>query len=162
MMYYGKIPAVSTNSSSTARTAVHSSGFPTVSACWTRHAFFTCWDASCPKSASAIFTTNQAVTTMDKSACPGAPSAQALSMPYVQPNRPLTSSQTQQTAPPLSNHMHGVGTSGIPISAPYAVRTHQQISTLCLLTCFMGCLLDSLLKFCIVLVCTILFWPDTK
>ncbi|KAJ7007087.1 hypothetical protein NC653_006212 [Populus alba x Populus x berolinensis] len=51
---------------------------------------------------------------------PGAPSAQALSMPYVQPNRPLTSSQTQQTAPPLSNHMHGVGTSGIPISAPYA------------------------------------------
>ncbi|KAJ6939703.1 hypothetical protein NC651_005998 [Populus alba x Populus x berolinensis] len=51
---------------------------------------------------------------------PGAPSAQALSMPYVQPNRPLTSSQTQQTAPPLSNHMHRVGTSGIPISAPYA------------------------------------------
>ncbi|KAJ6954810.1 hypothetical protein NC652_006299 [Populus alba x Populus x berolinensis] len=51
---------------------------------------------------------------------PGAPSAQALSMPYVQPNRPLTSSQTQQTAPPLNNHMHRVGTSGIPISAPYA------------------------------------------
>ncbi|KAI5563702.1 hypothetical protein POPTR_014G013100v4 [Populus trichocarpa] len=51
---------------------------------------------------------------------PGAPSAQALSMPYGQLNRPLTSSQPQQNAPPLSNHMHVVGTSGVPNSSPYA------------------------------------------
>jgi len=93
---------------------------------------------------------------------PGAPSAQALSMPYGQLNRPLTSSQPQQNAPPLSNHMHVVGTSGVPNSSPYAVRTHKQISSLCLLAYFMGCLLDLLLKFCIVSVCTIFFWPDTK
>ncbi|KAJ6344836.1 hypothetical protein OIU76_006382 [Salix suchowensis] len=34
--------------------------------------------------------------------------------------RPMTSSQPQQSAPPLSNHMHVYGTSGVPNSSPYA------------------------------------------
>ncbi|TKY57919.1 Pre-mRNA-processing protein 40A [Spatholobus suberectus] len=47
-----------------------------------------------------------------------APSSQAIPMPYIQTNRPLTSipPHSQQTVPPLSNHMPGLAVSG---AAPY-------------------------------------------
>ncbi|GFY85969.1 pre-mRNA-processing protein 40A [Actinidia rufa] len=44
---------------------------------------------------------------------------QSIPMPYIQPNMPLTSSspQSQQTAVPLNNHMHGLVGHGVPFSS---------------------------------------------
>ncbi|KAG6699086.1 hypothetical protein I3842_08G052900 [Carya illinoinensis] len=49
------------------------------------------------------------------------PPSQAMQMPYVQTNRPLASVplQSQQSAPPLTNHMPGLAGSGMPISSSY-------------------------------------------
>lgn len=46
---------------------------------------------------------------------------QAIQMPYIQQNRPLTSGspQSQQTAHPLSNQMPGLVGSGMPLSSSY-------------------------------------------
>ncbi|KAL2317863.1 hypothetical protein Fmac_031739 [Flemingia macrophylla] len=51
-----------------------------------------------------------------------APSSQAIPMPYVQTNRPLTSipPHSQQSGPPLSNHMPGMAVSG---AAPHSSYT---------------------------------------
>ncbi|KAK7310756.1 hypothetical protein RJT34_08467 [Clitoria ternatea] len=51
-----------------------------------------------------------------------APSSQAIPMPYIQTNRPLTSvpPQVQQTVPPISNHMPGLAVSG---AAPHSSYT---------------------------------------
>nr|KYP46207.1 Pre-mRNA-processing protein prp40 [Cajanus cajan] len=51
-----------------------------------------------------------------------APSSQAIPMPYIQTNRPLTSipPHSQQTGPPLSNHMPGMAVSG---AAPHSSYT---------------------------------------
>ncbi|GFZ10139.1 pre-mRNA-processing protein 40A [Actinidia rufa] len=45
--------------------------------------------------------------------------AQSIPMPYIQQNMPLASSspQSQQTAVPLNNHMHGLGGPGVPFSS---------------------------------------------
>ncbi|XP_057973871.1 pre-mRNA-processing protein 40A isoform X2 [Malania oleifera] len=50
-----------------------------------------------------------------------APSSQAIPMSFMQPNRPFTSDsiQSQQTVPPLSNHMPGLNGPGMPLSSPY-------------------------------------------
>ncbi|CAN0905788.1 Pre-mRNA-processing protein 40A [Linum grandiflorum] len=49
------------------------------------------------------------------------PSSQAVPMQYVQPNRHLTASSTQpqQTAPPIGSHAPAVGASGVPFSSTY-------------------------------------------
>uniref|UniRef100_A0A5B6YTK5 Putative pre-mRNA-processing protein 40A n=1 Tax=Davidia involucrata TaxID=16924 RepID=A0A5B6YTK5_DAVIN len=49
------------------------------------------------------------------------PSSQGIPMPYMQPNMPLTSGspQSQQIAPPLNNHMPGLGGPGAPLSSSY-------------------------------------------
>lgn len=51
-----------------------------------------------------------------------APSSQAIPMPYIQTNRPMTSipPHSQQTGPPLSNHMPGMAVSG---AAPHSSYT---------------------------------------
>ncbi|RDX79895.1 Pre-mRNA-processing protein 40A, partial [Mucuna pruriens] len=51
-----------------------------------------------------------------------APSSQTIPMPYIQTNRPLTSipPHSQQTVPPLSNHMPGLPVSG---AAPHSSYT---------------------------------------
>ncbi|KAK7383248.1 hypothetical protein VNO78_28922 [Psophocarpus tetragonolobus] len=51
-----------------------------------------------------------------------APSSQAIPMPYIQTNRPLTSipPHSQQTVPPLNNHMPGLAVSG---AAPHSSYT---------------------------------------
>lgn len=58
------------------------------------------------------------------------PPSQAVQMSYVQTNRPHASvpMQSQQSGPPLTNHMPGLAGSGIPISSSYTVRSHQHFS----------------------------------
>lgn len=60
------------------------------------------------------------------------PPSQAVQMSYVQTNRPHASVplQSQQSAPPLTNHMPGLAGSGIPISSSYTVRSHQHFPSL--------------------------------
>jgi len=55
---------------------------------------------------------------------PGAPlSSQAMHMPYIQPNRPITSGPPQSHAgAPFANHTSGVGGMGVPFSSSYTVR----------------------------------------
>jgi len=55
---------------------------------------------------------------------PGAPlSSQAMPMPYVQPNRPITSGPLQNYASaPFANHASVVGGMGVPFSSSYTVR----------------------------------------
>ncbi|OVA01174.1 WW domain [Macleaya cordata] len=52
----------------------------------------------------------------------GPPSSQAIQMPFMPQNRPITSGspQPQQNTQPLSNHMPGVGGSGMPPSYTFA------------------------------------------
>ncbi|OMO70843.1 hypothetical protein COLO4_28463 [Corchorus olitorius] len=50
------------------------------------------------------------------------PSPQPIQVPYGQTNRPLTSAspQSHQTAPPLNNHMPGLGAPGMPPASSYS------------------------------------------
>lgn len=50
------------------------------------------------------------------------PSSQALSMPYAQISRPLSSNSAQPSAPPFHNPMPGVGGPGAPFGSSYTVR----------------------------------------
>lgn len=57
------------------------------------------------------------------------PSSQALSMPYAQTNRPLSTNSAQPSAPPFHNPMPGVGGPGAPLGSSYAFAPsfgHQQ------------------------------------
>ncbi|XP_038715339.1 pre-mRNA-processing protein 40A isoform X2 [Tripterygium wilfordii] len=49
------------------------------------------------------------------------PSSQGIPMQYLQQNRPFSSAppQSQQTGPPLGNHMPGLGPTGVPLSSSY-------------------------------------------
>ncbi|GMH23206.1 hypothetical protein Nepgr_025049 [Nepenthes gracilis] len=60
-----------------------------------------------------------------------ATSSQAMPMPYLQQNRPLTSGppQTQQTIPAFGNHMHVAGGQGMPLSSSYMFQPVSQIVT---------------------------------
>lgn len=59
---------------------------------------------------------------------PVTPSSQPIPMPYIQPNRPLTSGspQSHQTAPPLNSHMPGLAGPGQPFSSSYTVRSYRK------------------------------------
>ncbi|KAF7850345.1 hypothetical protein BT93_L5602 [Corymbia citriodora subsp. variegata] len=57
------------------------------------------------------------------------PSSQALSMPYAQTSRPLSTNSAQPGAPPFHNPMPGVGGPGAPLGSSYAFAPsfgHQQ------------------------------------
>ncbi|GAB4839275.1 hypothetical protein Ancab_028802 [Ancistrocladus abbreviatus] len=62
---------------------------------------------------------------------PGHTPSQAMPMPYLQQNRPITSGPplTQQSAPTFGNHMPGVGGQGMPLSSSYTFQPVSQMQT---------------------------------